>query len=432
VAVMKNNFRRLLTTFEALSDLGPTLTAERSFSETAPRMLASLLDAVDAREGALFRFNDKPAILSSVASRGFVSFPEPAVLPLLPRHVHALTRLPGALTIENDWSEFLSTEGNFAPHLLKCIVPLRVGARLVGMVGLGQRVEGLPYYAEELDGLQLLSHYVALGIHNHALSESLTQRVSENLKLMATVHSFYDNTLEAFAAAIDIKHVDIHGHSLRVGRYAAGIGDALGMDHNSVAGLRAAGYLHDVGKVAIDKALFGKPSKLNDAEFQEMADHTIVGSQIVQGIHFPWPKITDVVRSHHERADGSGYPDRLHLDEMSDFVRIMAVSDTFDAMTSERPYRHSMSVGEALTELVKLTPMKFDPASVQALIIQIRRDSVAATNPRTTLPISDGMVMPPPRPRFLDERLSAIAPPDVDHIAALLNHKLTHGRTYLA
>lgn len=429
---MKDNFRRLLSTFEALSDLGPTLTSERSFSETAPRMLASLLNAVDAREGALFRFNDKPAMLSSVASRGFVSFPDPAVLPLLPKHVHALTRLPGALAIDNEWSNYLSSEGNFAPQLLKCLVPLRVGNKLVGMAGLGRRAEDAPYRPDELDGVELLSHYVALALHNHSLTESLAARVSENLKLMASVHNFYDNTLEAFAAAIDIKHVDTHGHSMRTGRYAAGIGDALGLDNNSIAGLRAGGYLHDVGMVAIDKALFGKPARLNEDEFREMADHTIVGSQIVNGIQFPWPKVADVVRSHHERADGSGYPDRLHLDEMSDFVRITAVADTFDAMTSERPYRRGFSISEALMELIKLTPTKYDPTVVQALIIQVRRDSVTAMNQRHSISSPDGIMMPPARPRFLDERLSVLAPPDVDHIASMLNHKLTHGRTYFA
>ncbi|HYE25624.1 MAG TPA: HD domain-containing phosphohydrolase [Clostridia bacterium] len=427
---MKENFRRLLTTFEALSDLGPALTSDRDFRETAPLMLGSLLNAVDAREGVLFRFVDKPAMLSSLAARGFASLPDPAVLPLLPKHVHTLARMSSPRVLGEDWTEYLSSNGNFAPQLLKCIVPLRVGARLVGMVGLGQRGENSGYTMEDMEGLSLMSHYLALGVHNYALSETLAQRVSENLRLMATVHSFYDTTLEAFAAAIDVKHVNIHGHSLRVGRYAAGIGEALGLDHNEVAGLRAAGYLHDVGKVAVDKALFGKPDKLSDAEFREMADHTVVGHQIVHGIQFPWPKVADVVRWHHERSDGTGYPDRLHLDEMTESVRIMAVSDTFDAMTSDRPYRRGMSVGEALAELVKLTPSKFDANAVQALLIQIRRDSVTALNPRPRN--GEGVVMPPARPRFLDERLRSIAPPDIDYLAGILNHKVTGGRVYSA
>lgn len=431
VAVLKDNFRRLLKTFEALSDLGPVLTAENDLTQTAPRMLTSLVDAVDAREGILFRFNEKPAMLSSIATTGYQTLPSNVVIPLLPKHVHTLSRMVGARVLGEDWPEYLSSNGNFAPQLIKCLMPLKVGTRLVGAVALGDRMSEGVYTAEELDGVGMMGHYVALGLHNQTLSETLAQRVSENLRLMATVHNFYDTTLEAFAQAIDFKHVNIHGHSLRVGRYASGIGDAMGLDAAAIAGLRAAGYLHDVGKVAVDKKLFGKAEKLDELEFREMADHTIVGHQIVQGVQFPWPKIADVVRWHHERADGSGYPDKLHNDELALCVRIMAVADTFDAMTSERPYRKQFSVGEALNEIVKLTPYKFDADSVQSLLIQIRRDAVVAMNPRPKA--SEGeIIVPSQRQRFLDDRLSGIAPTDIDQINAMLHHKLSSGRSYSA
>src|SRR3989441_12473457 len=91
VAAQKNNFRRLLRTVEALSDLGPEMTAEREFSQTARAMLSALLQAAGAREGVLFSFSDKPSLLSSIAADGFTLMPEPAVIPLLPKHVHALT-----------------------------------------------------------------------------------------------------------------------------------------------------------------------------------------------------------------------------------------------------------------------------------------------------------------------------------------------------
>jgi hypothetical protein len=102
VAGTKQNFRRLLLTFEALSDLAPALTSDQEFTETAPMMLGSLMDALDAREGVLFRFTDKPAMLASVASRGYSSFPQPAIIPLLPKHVHALGRSPGPRTLDSE------------------------------------------------------------------------------------------------------------------------------------------------------------------------------------------------------------------------------------------------------------------------------------------------------------------------------------------
>ena len=183
---------------------------------------------------------------------------------------------------------------------------------------------------------------------------------------MASLHGFYDNALEAFATAIDVKHVNIHGHSLRVGRYAAAIGEAMGMEAGEVAALRSAGYLHDIGKVAVDRRLFGKPGALNPEEFREMADHTVVGHQIVSSVEFPWPKIPEAVRWHHERSDGSGYPDALVGDDLPMPVRIMALADTFDAMTSARPYREPLSLGSALSDLVRMAPQKYDPNVVQA------------------------------------------------------------------
>lgn len=412
-----NNFRRLLATFQALTELGSELTAGGDFSDRARSILGALMDAADAREGALFMLRDKPAVLTSVAARGFSVFPDHAVIPLLPRHVHGLTMLRAPVEISRkSWDSYLTANGNVAPELFKCLAPLRVAGKLVGAVGLGHREDDAEYGQDDLEAVGLLTHYVALAVHNHMLSESLSQRVSEHLKLLASVHTFYDNALETFASAIDIKHVAVRGHSLRVGRYSAGIAEAMGLDQTEVAGLRASGYLHDIGKVAVDKRLFGKTSKLDPEEMREMADHTVVGHQIVNGIEFPWPHIPEVVRSHHERADRTGYPDKLGLDEQSHHARIVAVADTFDAMTSERPYRRGMTVGEVLSEIVRIAPVKFDPAAVQALLVQIRRDSAGSN-----------------KVRFLDDRLVCnIGPSDVDVLAAALNHKVTYGRIYSA
>jgi putative nucleotidyltransferase with HDIG domain len=416
LALQRDNFRRVLRTVEALSDLGPELTEERDFTQTALVMLQTLREAASAAEGVVFSFSERPALLTSIAAQGFALLPEPTIIPLLPKHVHALssTRTPVLLN-SSTTDVFLSSNGNVAPELFRCLAPLRVGTKLVGMVALGRREGEAAYSAEDLDGVQLLAPYVALAVHNHALSQTLTQKVSENLRLLASLHGFYDNALEAFATAIDVKHVNIHGHSLRVGRFASGIAEAMGMDSNEVTAIRSAGYLHDIGKVAVDKRLFGKPSALDPQEFQEMADHTTVGHQIVSNVQFPWPRIPEIVRWHHERGDGSGYPDALHMDELPMAVRIVALADTFDAMTSERPYREPLSVGGTLSELVRLTPTKYDPDAMQALLIQIRRDSVGSN--RT--------------PFLADKHSVNIAPGDIDHLAASLQHRATNGRRYL-
>jgi hypothetical protein len=132
VAVQKNNIRRLLRTVEALSELGPEMTAEREFPQTARAMVSALQQAAGAREVVLFTFNDKPPLLSSVAADGFALMPEPAVIPLLPRHVHALTSSHGPVALSSaSYDGFLSSNGNVAPELFKCVAPLKVGGKLV-------------------------------------------------------------------------------------------------------------------------------------------------------------------------------------------------------------------------------------------------------------------------------------------------------------
>jgi len=417
VAGQKSNFRRLLRTVEALSDLGPELTAERDFQHTARVLLSTMMEAAGAREGALFTFSDKPALLSSVSAQGFSMLPEPAVVPLLPRHVHALAAARGPVVLnETTYDVFFSSNGNVAPELFKCIAPLKVNGKLTGLLALGRREGESLYEDDDLDALGLLCNYVALSVQNHMLTQTLAQRVAENLRLLASLHGFYDNALAAFASAIDVKHVNIHGHSLRVARYAAAIGEAMGMESSEVASLRSAGYLHDIGKVAVDKALFGKPAALDPEEFREMADHTVVGHQIVSGIQFPWPKIPETVRWHHERGDGSGYPDGLVTEDVPLSVRIIGVADTFDAMTSARPYREPVSIGGTLSELVRLSPQKYDPEAVQALLIQIRRDAVGSSS----------------SPMLEDRMAANIAPGDIDQLAATLQHRTNRNRTYLS
>lgn len=415
MAIQTNNLRRLLHTVEALSELGPALTAERDFAETSRVMLSAVMEAAGAREGVLFLFSDKPDMLTSASSLGFALMPDPAFVPLLPKHVHALAAARGPVVLNSStYSVFLSSNGNVAPELFKCLAPLKAAGRLAGVIALGRRPGDSLYEDSELDALELLCSYIALAVQNHALTQTIAQRVSENLKLMASLHGFYDNALEAFATAIDVKHVNIHGHSLRVGRYAAAIGDGMGMESSEVAALRSAGYLHDIGKVAVDRRLFGKPGALDPEEFREMADHTTVGHQIVSTVQFPWPKIPETVRWHHERADGTGYPDKLTQEEVPLPVRIVGVADSFDAMTSARPYRAPMSVGSALSDLVRLCPDKFDPNVVQALLIQVRRDVVGSS-----------------RSPLLESMNVNIAAADIDHLAATLQYKVSHGRAYL-
>jgi len=409
------NLKKLLRTVETLADLGPELTADRDFRHTARAMLTAVMEAAGAREAVLFSFSERPSMLTSVDAQGFALLPEPSLIPLLPRHVHTLTAAAGPVLLNTStYDVFLSSNGNVAPELFKCICPLKVRGKLAGAIALGRRPGEALYEEDALDAFEMLSHYVALAIQNHTLGQTLAQRVSENLRLLGSLHGFYDNALEAFATAIDVKHINIHGHSLRGGRYSQAIGEALGMDPTAVAALRSAAYLHDIGMVAVDKRLLGKAAQLDPEESREMRDHTVVGHQIVSQVQFPWPQIPEIVRWHHERADGTGYPDGLHGNEIPQNVRIVALAETFDAMTSERPYRERLSLGSALQELIRMTPQKYDPQALQALLIQVRRDAVGSNR----IPMLDPDVM----------HISAV---DVDQLASTLQHRISQNKAFL-
>jgi len=414
-ALLGSNLKKLLRTVEALADLGPELTADRDFRQTTRAILSAVIEAAGAREAVLFAFGDRASTLSSLDAQGFALIPDPALIRLLPRQIHMLTASTGAIVLNSaNIDAYLSSNGNVAPELFRCLCALRVRGKLVGAIALGRRVGDAIYEEDALAALEMIASYVALAIQNHTLNQTLAQRVAENLRLLASLHGFYDNALEAFATAIDVKHVNIHGHSLRVGRYAQAIGEALGMEPGEVAPLRSAGYLHDIGKVAVDQRLFAKPSSLDDEESRAMRDHTTVGHQIVSHVQFPWPQIPEIVRWHHERADGSGYPDGLHGDEMPRAVRIIALADAFDAMTTERPYRPRLSVGTALQELIRMSPQKYDAHALQALLIQVRRDAVGSNR----IPI-------------LDPGIVNLSPVDVDALASTLQHRTTQARAYL-
>ena len=418
------------TGWQLLADLGPVLTGERDLRQTAASALQLVMMAANACAGALFRFEEKPAMLASVAVSGFATFPQTAVFPLLPRHIHALMHASGAQRLGRERCDtFLSATGNISSAWFHCIAPLRVRGKLIGALLLGERQDNAEYSAELLAQIGQLAPYIALAICNHQLMASLEERTAENLRLIASIHSFWDEALAAFAATIDVKHVNMDGHSLHVGRYAAGIADAMGMSVAEVTEMQAAGYLHDIGKVSVDKHIFTKEGALGPEEFREMANHTLTGHRIVSSVHFPWPRVPEVVRSHHERTDGSGYPDHLRGDEISLPVRIVGVADTFDAMLSDRPYRQKRNLGEAAAELSWLAPAKLDPDAVHALLIQLRRDASRMITPERPWTSAEER----PRKPFLDARIPCnISPTDIDQLVSELNRRVHHGRAWSA
>lgn len=175
------------------------------------------------------------------------------------------------------------------------------------------------------------------------------------------------NSIAALTTALEADEPYTHGHSYRVAKYAVRIGGTLGMSERELETLEYGGLLHDIGKIAITNEIICKPGRLTDSEFEVIKTHPTIGADIVEQIRF-LSDATDLVRHHHERPDGRGYPNGLSGDEISLGCNILNVCDAFDAMTSDRPYRKALSVEQAMEELVRFKGTQFHAQVVESML----------------------------------------------------------------
>jgi diguanylate cyclase (GGDEF)-like protein/putative nucleotidyltransferase with HDIG domain len=173
-------------------------------------------------------------------------------------------------------------------------------------------------------------------------------------------------TIEGLALAIDAKDHTTHSHLQRVRTYAIELAKDLGLDGDELDALRAAALLHDIGKLGVPDHIINKPGRLTPEEFEKVKTHTIVGAEIIEKVEFPYP-VAPMVRSHHERWNGEGYPDGLKGEEIPIGARILAVVDCLDALASDRQYRKALSLADAMAEVAKEAGNSFDPKVVEVL-----------------------------------------------------------------
>lgn len=203
------------------------------------------------------------------------------------------------------------------------------------------------------------------------LKASLEIQVTERTKELDREKESYEiltlETLSSLAVLVDAKDHYTNGHSFRVAAYAKGMAKMMGQSADDVEQLYFAGLIHDVGKVGISETILTKPGKLTDKEFEVIKSHSAVGGEILKGIK-EFKIFQEVARSHHERFDGKGYPDKLKGEEIPLPARIVTVCDTFDAMTSDRVYRKALKDEVALKELIDNKGTQFDPELVDIFI----------------------------------------------------------------
>ena len=238
-----------------------------------------------------------------------------------------------------------------------------VGAAAVGLVGIVNRSAG---WETSLLVLPLIywvyrSYRLYLG-----RLEAEKERVEVEKRHVEQIASLNMRTIEALALAIEAKDHTTHTHLQRVRTYAVAVATQLNMPDSEIEALRAAALLHDIGKLAVPEQIINKPGKLTPEEFEKMKVHPLVGAEILERVAFPYP-VAPIVRSHHERWDGTGYPEGLSGLEIPIGARILAAVDCLDALASHRQYRPALPLVEAMAKVKEKAGTWFDPQVVEIL-----------------------------------------------------------------
>lgn len=228
---------------------------------------------------------------------------------------------------------------------------LEVKASLLGIVLIGSKINEKDYSESDLELFKCICASAATGL--------------ENARLYAELQSTYLSTIKILVSTIEAKDSYTRGHTERVAKYAVMLAEKMGLPKKERETVNFGAVLHDIGKLGVYETILNKPGELTDDEWSIVQSHPEVGANIIKDMRF-LRSACDLVRHHHERLDGGGYPDGLKGDEISTGARIVAIADSFDAMTSDRPYRKAYTIEEALKKL-KQQDNKFDQNIVNTL-----------------------------------------------------------------
>ena len=231
--------------------------------------------------------------------------------------------------------------------------PIVVKGELMGVIDLNEKTSDEKFNEEDLNLLSTIAGQIGVAIDNARLYRILQR------------NSF--RTVQALATTLEAKDRYTHGHSSRVTDYSLKTAEAMGLTDREITHLRYAAQLHDVGKIGVDEAILHKPASLTVDERKAIQEHPVIGERIIEPLDF-LTEVRCLIRNHHERWDGKGYPDGLRGEDIPLLTQIMAVADAYDAMTSERPYRGPKSRSEAVGELKRCRGTQFSPQVVDKFV----------------------------------------------------------------
>jgi HD-GYP domain-containing protein (c-di-GMP phosphodiesterase class II) len=359
---MEPSTHKLIHTFGALADLGQEIAGTGDFNEMVRTSMHLLLGTLALRRGAVVECSG-PGPFRCVAIWGL----EDRVI-----SGFEIDETEKQSFLKDDVAEFLVRNTSSSnPFLnrhreqlvgegIELVLPMIVRGEVTGLVLLGGKASGEEFSGDDFDTIRAMVRHIGVGIHTHRLLEQLAQRAEENRRLYEELRAIYRDTVRAFAAAIDIKDKYTQGHSERVGRYSEIIAREMGWSEDEVEGIQIAGYLHDIGKLVVDRDIINAPYNIDAKLSSDLNRHPAAGYEILAPINHPYADIPLMAKYHHERLDGRGYPDGLTDEQIPLGAKIVSLADSFDAMTTDRPYRRRRSFEDVVRDLRENSGKQFD------------------------------------------------------------------------
>jgi len=381
---MEPSTQKLIHTFGALADLGQEIAGTGDFTEMVRTSMHLLLGTLALRRGAVVECSG-PGPLRCVATWGLgdqalngFEIDEAQMESFLGGEIcEALVRNTSSGNVFlGKYRDKLAGEG------IELVVPMIVRGEVTGLVLLGGKASGEEFSNDDFETIRAMVRHIGVGIHTHRLLEQVAQRAEENRRLYDELRTIYRDTVKAFAAAIDIKDKYTQGHSERVGRYSEIIARELGWSEEEVEGIQIAGYLHDIGKLIVDRDIINAPYKIDAKNSVELNRHPNAGYEILAPIRHPYADIPFMAKHHHERLDGRGYPDGLTDQQIPIGAKIVSLADSFDAMTTDRPYKRRRSFEDVVVDLRENSGKQFDGKVVAAFARAILKEVKGETRER--------------------------------------------------
>jgi putative nucleotidyltransferase with HDIG domain len=387
---MKLELAKVLHTLGAMSDLSSEISSGGDFEDVTRASLHTLLGTLAIPKGAIAVSSSRPRQLKIVAAKGLngvvglripIGRDEEERFKSQVRPIHLVGE-------RNRLSQFVRRNGAAMKQLhAHLAMPMIARGEMMGAVFLSRKFSGDGFTEQDLDIVTTISRHVAVAFYNHRLLISLKRKVTENRRLYGQMRQIYYDTVRAFGAAIDLKDAYTSGHSERVAKYAKSIAREMGVTGAALEHIGVAGYLHDIGKIVVDRAIINNPRPLTEREYVELNRHVTIGYEILSHIRQPWQEIAYMTKCHHEKVDGTGYPQGLRGSEIPLGSKVVTLADSFDAMMTDRPYRSRLPLDRALDEMRRHTGTQFAPEVVTAFCRVLLCEIKGEARERVLLPM---------------------------------------------